>query len=54
MNKLDSMRRRFFNIVSAVAILSLMGCENLLEEDVFSEMDSSKMFSTQTGVERVL
>jgi len=48
----DTMKYRILTI--SLLAFSLVGCKSLLEENVYSQLDPSKMFSTQTGIERVL
>ena len=45
-----------FRIIAAIAAsaLSLCACDSVLKEEVFSQMDPDKMFSTEVGVQRIL
>ena len=49
---MKAMKFKFF--VIPLFVLSLAGCKQLLDEEVFSQLDPNKMYSTQTGIERVL
>ena len=44
----------FLGVIYTVALYSTTGCDDILKEEVYSELDPAKMFSSQTGVERVL
>lgn len=50
----DNIRYGLSIMMAGAVIISFSGCDNLLKEDVFSELDPAKMVSTQTGIERVL
>ncbi len=53
-NIFEWMRLGSLSILTALTVISVSGCNDMLKEEVFSELDPAKMFSTQTGVERVL
>ncbi len=49
------MKRKIYTILSlALGIFLLSGCENLLKEDIYSELDPAGLFNTTSGAEAVL
>lgn len=48
------MRSFKYNLILAMSCFMIYGCNSLLEEDIYSQLDSNVLFETEEGIEKVL